>query len=261
MPLILQRHSIQLDEVPLAMLCDPDIRDKVRAQGNDPARLVDLYVEAINQAVADRPHGGHLHRQRGLRKLLEERLEEPRDLRATGEDVAVFVDEQGVGDTRRQRLLGDLFLLQRHLARDRGFDRRLRDRLELFAQVCHAVQHAHQKGIIHRDIKPSNILVNSDGRIKLSDFGIARIESSNLTQVGDVLGTPHYMAPEQFELLPTEIDTRIDIHALGVILYESLAGRRPYDIPRHLYFDAAHIIRSVDPAAPHLVEPLLLPHG
>ena len=79
---------------------------------------------------------------------------------------------------------------------------------------------------MHRDIKPSNILVNADGRIKISDFGIARIDSSTLTQVGEIMGSPGYMAPEQF--LGTEIDACSDIYSVGIIAYELLVGKRPF---------------------------------
>jgi len=112
------------------------------------------------------------------------------------------------------------------------------ERLQIFQQICHAVQHAHQKGIIHRDLKPSNILVEShDGRPvpKVIDFGLAKAinalaltEHSLFTNFGAVLGTPLYMAPEQAELSAIDIDTRADIYALGVILYELLTGTRPW---------------------------------
>lgn len=127
------------------------------------------------------------------------------------------------------------------------------------AETCEAMQHGHGRGVIHRDLKPTNVLVGADGRPHVIDFGIARLIAGdpaepNETAAGSLIGTPAYMAPEQFELAPSEIDTRIDIHALGVILYEALTGRRPYDIPRHLYFDAAQIIRSIEPAAPRLID-------
>ena len=127
------------------------------------------------------------------------------------------------------------------------------------AEVCDGMQHGHNRGVIHRDLKPTNILIGGDGRPHVIDFGIARLLSGdpaeqNETVAGSLIGTPAYMSPEQFELAPVETDARIDIHALGVILYESLTGRRPYDIPRHLYFDAAQIMRSVNPAMPHLVD-------
>jgi serine/threonine-protein kinase len=114
--------------------------------------------------------------------------------------------------------------LSEHLAQETGYE--IREVGEIIRQLLDGIGHAHSEGVVHRDIKPSNILVNSDGRIKLSDFGIARIESSNLTQVGDVLGTPHYMAPEQF--LGTDIDVEADLYSIGVIAYELLTGRKPF---------------------------------
>jgi serine/threonine protein kinase len=97
---------------------------------------------------------------------------------------------------------------------------------EIVRQLLDGIGHAHAEGVVHRDIKPSNILLNSDGRIKISDFGIARLDSSSLTQVGDVLGTPYYMAPEQF--LGIEVDALADIYSIGVIAYELLTGRKPF---------------------------------
>jgi serine/threonine protein kinase/tetratricopeptide (TPR) repeat protein len=111
-----------------------------------------------------------------------------------------------------------------------------RQRLELFLPVCQAVQHAHQKGIIHRDLKPSNILVTAyDGRPvpKVIDFGIAKAagprlaDETSLTEAGAVVGTPEYMSPEQAELDNPDIDTRSDVYALGVVLYELLTGSTP----------------------------------
>ncbi len=112
------------------------------------------------------------------------------------------------------------------------------ERLGLFTQVCQAIQHAHQKGIIHRDIKPSNILVTlHDGKPvpKVIDFGIAKATEQPLTEktvftaFGQFMGTPAYMSPEQAELSGLDIDTRSDIYALGVLLYELLTGRTPFD--------------------------------
>jgi len=106
----------------------------------------------------------------------------------------------------------------------------IREVLQFGIKIADALHYAHEKGVIHRDIKPSNIIVNLDNQIKITDFGIARIEDPQalkMTRVGEILGTPFYMSPEQCE--GRDIDRRSDIFSLGVILYEMATGNRPFN--------------------------------
>jgi len=127
------------------------------------------------------------------------------------------------------------------------------ERLTLFTKVCDAVQHAHQKGVIHRDLKPGNILVTADGEAKILDFGVARATDSDLqtttmqTNVGQLIGTVAYMSPEQASGDPDELDTRSDVYALGVILYELLTEQLPYDLQHRPIHEAVRLIREEEP--------------
>ncbi len=137
-----------------------------------------------------------------------------------------------------------------------------KDRLSLFIQVCNAVQHAHQKGVIHRDIKPSNVMVtHHDGTPlpKVIDFGIAKATNQRLTEktlftrYAHIIGTPAYMSPEQAELSDLDIDTRTDIYSLGVLLYELLTGTTPFseeELRNAGYIEMQRVIREQEPAKP-----------
>ncbi len=143
----------------------------------------------------------------------------------------------------------------------------IEQRLRLFSDCCHAIQHAHQKGVIHRDIKPSNVLVtvlDQKPVIKVIDFGIAKAFEGEaaektssgrtyITQLGEFLGTPQYMSPEQASMGEIPIDTRSDIYSLGTLLYAMLTGVPPFDtarIKRATFDEIRQIIRDEDPVLP-----------
>jgi len=123
------------------------------------------------------------------------------------------------------------------------------DIVSVIVQLLDALEHAHGQGVWHRDIKPANILMTRAGRLKVADFGIARIEAANLTQVNTMIGTPSYMAPEQF--LGGEIDRRVDIYGTGVLLYQLLVGRPPFvGTPEALMYQVVHEAPVLPSAVP-----------
>ncbi len=140
----------------------------------------------------------------------------------------------------------------------------LRERLALFGDVCSAINHAHQKGVIHRDVKPSNVMVTLHGDkpvVKVIDFGVAKATQGKLTdktlftRFEQFIGTPVYMAPEQASLSGLDVDTRSDIYALGILLYELLTGKPPFDsksLAAAGYEEMRRIIREVEPPRPSM---------
>ncbi len=132
----------------------------------------------------------------------------------------------------------------------------LTQRLELFVKLCDAVQHGHQKGVVHRDLKPDNILVGGDGEPKVIDFGVARATDADLlrttlcTHAGDLIGTLRYMSPEQCEGNSGAIDTRSDVYALGVVLFELLTGALPIETDSMPIYQAIRTIRETQPKRP-----------
>ncbi len=136
-------------------------------------------------------------------------------------------------------------------AREQKLD--ARDAMRIVALVCDAVHHAHQRGVIHRDLKPANILVAENGQPKILDFGVARRADSELegrtmhTRAGQIIGTLPYMSPEQVLGGAGEVDTRSDVYAVGVILYQLLAGHLPLDVSGKSIVEAARIIRDQEP--------------
>jgi WD40 repeat protein len=144
----------------------------------------------------------------------------------------------------------------------------LRERLKLFVKICAAVEHGHRAKVIHRDLKPGNILIDENGEPKIIDFGVAHTTELDLasgaaagqetmTEAGRLVGTLHYMAPEQVDTTRQDLDPRCDVYALGVILYKLMTGRLPLDLDAVPIYEAARMIRQQMPRSPSQVNPAI----
>jgi serine/threonine-protein kinase len=186
-------------------------------QGFDPAIARRVAIKAITKSRLAKAEIRHVmerfrHEAQAVGRLTHPRIVQIYDY-GEDDDIAYIVMELVQGRT-----------LAQHLMQETRFE--IQEIGAIVSQLLDGIGHAHREGVIHRDIKPSNIMINAEGAIKIGDFGIARIDSSNLTRAGDVLGTPHYMAPEQF--LGAETDTLADLYSIGVIAYEIATGRKPF---------------------------------
>jgi eukaryotic-like serine/threonine-protein kinase len=164
------------------------------------------------------------------------------------------VYEAGIGDDGRPFFAMEFIrgMPLDEYTRSRGLDSRAR--LELLARVCDAVQHAHDMGVIHRDLKPGNILVDESGQPKVLDFGVAHVSAAELlttagrTRAGQLLGTLSYMSPEQVAADPAGLDARSDVYTLGVILFELLVQRLPYQLDQLPGHEIARVIQEQEPS-------------
>jgi tetratricopeptide (TPR) repeat protein/predicted Ser/Thr protein kinase len=210
------------------------------AEQDQPRRLVALKVIRTGQATAE------LLRRFELESEALARLQHP----GIAQVYEAGTSDEGFGPQPYFAMEFIQGQTLREFAAERAPD--IRQRLELMARICDAVEHAHQHGIIHRDLKPGNILVDKTGQPKVVDFGVARVTDADAratqhTDLGQLVGTLAYMSPEQVLGNPLLLDTRSDVYALGVILYELLAGRLPYTLSLKLH-EAVHTIREGDPA-------------
>lgn len=227
-----------------------------------------------NMGVVYQAHDPQIERTVALKVLREDRM--------VSEDFVMrFVKEaKAIGRLSHPNIVtvydvgqdqGTIYIAMEYLE-GRPFDEVMRGSrleidkiLDIGVQVAETLDYAHKKKIVHRDIKPSNMILSEEGRVKLTDFGIARIEDTSAiqqTQVGEILGTPVYMPPEQ--AMGTPIDGRADLYSLGVILYELIVGKRPFDgsnitaILRSIIQDTPEAPTQVDPFIPQVISDLIM---
>ena len=207
-------------------------------KGFDPAISRSVAIKTIAKSALDEGELQHLlarfrHEAQAVGRLAHPGIVQIYDYGEDDENAYIVME-----------LVQGKTLLQ-HLRAHANYD--LREIGEIIGQLLDALGHAHAAGVVHRDVKPSNIMINNDGRLKISDFGIAHTESSDLTQHGDVLGTPHYMAPEQF--LGLAIGVPADLYSVGVIAYDLLTGTKPFSGTSATVMQQALNQRPADPSS------------
>lgn len=212
-----------------------------RAQQRNPRRIVALKV--VRPELSTRQLGRRFEHEAELLGRLQHpgiaRIYEAGLARIGGHDAAFFAMEYIEGQPL------STYCQQARLT--------LRQRLSLMADICETVHHAHQRGVVHRDLKPANILVDEAGQPKILDFGIARSTDSDLrtttlqTEIGQIIGTLAYMSPEQAAGNPDAVDARVDVYALGVIIYELLTEHLPHDLGKCALHEAVRVIHEDEP--------------
>lgn len=222
------------------------------ARQDHPRRHIALKL--LKSSIFSGPHDGQAQARFRSEVDILGRLEHPHIARL----YAAGMHDDGVGGTPyfAMELLEDARSIT-NCARECRLS--FRSRLELFVQACDGVQHGHQRGVVHRDLKPGNLLVVGDSddlSAKVIDFGVARATNADMTLVtqhteaGQLIGTLQYMSPEQCDGDSREIDTRSDVYALGVVLYELMCERLPYDLSHMTITGAAKVIQECDPPRP-----------
>ena len=205
---------------------DPAIERTVAIKTILPSQLNSAqYAEVMARFKREAQAAGRLNHQ-GIVAIYDYGEEVPEDL--TGEEMTMMAPAPDAKPADRIAYIAMEFIKGRELRDffEKGERFKLTDIARIMSEILDALDHAHSQGVVHRDMKPANVIVQDSGRIKIADFGIARVEASELTQTGMVLGTPSYMSPEQFMGHP--VDGRSDLFSCGVILYQLLTGEKPF---------------------------------
>src|SRR3569832_2035729 len=207
---------------------DPAIERVVAIKTILPSQLNGAqYTEVMARFKREAQAAGRLNHQ-GIVAIYDYGEEVPEDL--SDEEVTMMALRADAAAKPAERIayIAMEFIKGRELRDifEKGERFRPGDIARIMAEILDALDHAHAQGVVHRDMKPANLIVLDSGRIKIADFGIARVEASELTQTGTVLGTPSYMSPEQFMGHP--VDGRSDLFSCGVILYQMLTGEKPF---------------------------------